>query len=493
VFVREIRITGNTVFKDEELAEITRPYIGREATDEDLAALRQALTLKYVNAGYINSGAVIPDQKVENGVIEYRIVEGTLTDIRVTGTEHLRPEYVSDRLELAAGPPLNVASMQEELQVLLQGPLIQRINAELLPGDRPGEARLLARVEEGAQGTFAASVDSDLSPALGAARAVLLGQRYNLAGRGDILTGQVEAAEGYAKFYGEYAIPLNAHDTTFDIFGEWQKAKVVESPLDQLDIKSRASTVGVRVSHPLIRTAREQLKLSGGLDLRRSETDLLGQGFAFSPGVEPDGQTKLTVLRFIQEYVARDRVQVIAARSTFSQGINAFGATDEGDNVPTGKFFAWLGQLQFARRLGESDAQVLFRLEGQLSSDPLLPLEQFAVGGLRSVRGYRTNLFVRDQGYTSSLEFRVPVLRREDGAPLVQLAPFGDIGGAWYKEGNTPNPNTVKSLGLGVHFDPHRQVHAEVSYAHAFDDTRNLYLNESYQDRGWSFLLRFNM
>jgi len=45
VFVREIRVTGSTVFSAEELAKVTAPYLNREVTSEDLEALRVALTL----------------------------------------------------------------------------------------------------------------------------------------------------------------------------------------------------------------------------------------------------------------------------------------------------------------------------------------------------------------------------------------------------------------------------------------------------------------
>ena len=64
VFVREIRVIGSTIFSAEELAKVTDPYVNREVTSEDLEALRVALTLLYVNNGYVNSGAILPDQTV---------------------------------------------------------------------------------------------------------------------------------------------------------------------------------------------------------------------------------------------------------------------------------------------------------------------------------------------------------------------------------------------------------------------------------------------
>ena len=83
VLVREIRVTGSTVFSPDDFAKVTAPYVNREITSEDLEALRVALTLLYVNNGYVNSGAILPDQTVTDGVVNYQIIEGSLTGIRI--------------------------------------------------------------------------------------------------------------------------------------------------------------------------------------------------------------------------------------------------------------------------------------------------------------------------------------------------------------------------------------------------------------------------
>src|SRR5437879_4727052 len=67
VFVRQIRVTGSTVFSEQELAAVTAPYVNRSVTSEDLEALWLALTRLYINKGYINSGAILPDQTVSGG------------------------------------------------------------------------------------------------------------------------------------------------------------------------------------------------------------------------------------------------------------------------------------------------------------------------------------------------------------------------------------------------------------------------------------------
>ncbi len=488
--VREVRVTGSTVFSAQAFEEITAPYVGRDVTQEELAALRQALTLKYVNAGYINSGALLPDQQVVDGVVEYRIVEGRLSGITVTGNERMQGDYIADRLALGGAAPLNVNALQDRLQILLQGPFVERINAELSPGERPGEARLNARIQEGPRSQISATLDNDVSPSLGEARAGLRGQWYSPSGRGDILGWELAAASGYRKASASYGIPIAANDTTLEIFADLSRAKVVERPLNALDIQSKSSTIGLRLSYPVMRTAREQFNLIAGLDVRQSESELLGTGFAFSPGVEPDGKSKVSVLRLVQDYVGRDSGQVTAARSTFSLGTGAFGATDLGNNLPNGKFLAWLGQFQHARRLGTTDNQLVFRLDVQLTNKPLLPMEQFAVGGIRTVRGFRSNQLVRDQGYATSVEVRVPVMRNADGAAILQVAPFVDLGGAWYKTRATDSPQRLSSAGVGLRWDPRPGLHAELSWAQTFSGRNVVNPSQSLQDRGWHMTLR---
>jgi hemolysin activation/secretion protein len=154
------------------------------------------------------------------------------------------------------------------------------------------------------------------------------------------------------------------------------------------------------------------------------------------------------------EWLDRMPQQVLAIRSRFSLGIDALGATIHKEaNIPDGRFFAWLGQIQLGRQLGIKDIQLFVRLDAQLTTDPLLPLEQIAVGGRFSVRGYRENTLVRDNGLIGSLEARIPLVRNTRWAELVQLIPFVDAGWGWNQRVATPAPRTLASLGLGVRWN----------------------------------------
>ena len=122
MFVRQFKFTGNTVFSDQELGAVSAPFENREVTNQELQQLRQSLTIYYINRGYINSGNVIPDQQVIDGVIQIQIIEGQLTRIDIEGTDRFHPDYFRDRLALDAGPPLNTNNLEQRLQILLQNP-----------------------------------------------------------------------------------------------------------------------------------------------------------------------------------------------------------------------------------------------------------------------------------------------------------------------------------------------------------------------------------
>jgi hemolysin activation/secretion protein len=291
---------------------------------------------------------------------------------------------------------------------------------------------------------------------------------HNLTGFGDSLGARYGVTDGLDDVGAFYSFPFTARDTRFKLYFDRSDSEVIEEPFNAIDIRSETETYGVSLSHPFYRTPQRQLLGDLLLERRGSETFLLGQPFSFSPRVR-NGESDVTVLRLVQEWVDRRPNQVLAARSTFSLGLDALGATTNPGDLPDGQFFAWLGQFQWVRRLWDTDNQVLVRADLQLAEDPLLPLEKLGVGGATTVRGYRENLLVRDNGFIGSVEFRFPVFRLplplisegpQDGR--VQLATFYDFGWSENTDLESPDPDTISSLGIGLRWDPHRQIHGEL-------------------------------
>ncbi len=471
VRVREFRFEGNTVFDDQELAQVAAPYLGRELGAEDLRALRDALTLHYARSGYVNSGAILPDQEVGAGVVVYRIVEGRLAAVEIEGNRHFRPGYLRSRLDPGRDEPLRIQALEERLQVLLQDDRIRRLDAQLGPGDRLGEAVLDVQVEETSPWRAWLEASNHQSPSIGAERGRVHFAHRNLTGNGDVLGGFYGLTEGLDDVELAYELPITARDTRLRLRFRHSDSDVVEEPFDDIDIESTSVTYGITLSHPLWRDVNSELEIGLSGEWRESRTYLLDRRFSFSPGAE-NGKTRVSVLRFFQQWIHRDEAQVLAARSSVNLGIDAFGATTHGgSSTEDGQFLSWLGQFQWVRRFERLwGIETVLRTDVQLTSSPLLPLEQFSVGGASSVRGYRENQLVRDMGIVGSLETRIPVWSTADRRFNVQLAPFFDVGRAWNTKRPTPSPKTISSAGVGLRFAFARRLQGEIYWAEEIRD-----------------------
>ncbi len=451
VFVRRVNVVGVTVVPAEEVARVTRRYEDRYLTADDLEALRVELTLLYVNRGYVNSGAILPDQTVQDGVVTYQVIEGTLTDIAIRQNRWFRSGYLRRRLQLGAGPPLNVNELQRQIQLLLEDPRIRRLSADLRPGLRPGESTLEVLVEEERPYRLVLDINNHQAPSVGAERGIVSLEHLNLTGNGDVLTLRYGRSDGLDPLLDfRYAVPVTARDTSVSFQYQRNAFAVIEEPFAELDIESESEIFTLGVRQPLYRTLDTQVAAELIGERLEHRTTLLGRRFSLLPGAD-DGETVVTALRGVLEWVSRSPVQVLAARSRVSVGIDALGATrNVGGDVPDGQFFAWLGQFQWVRRLPWLGSQLILRTDLQLTPDPLLTLEQVAVGGRYTVRGYRENTLIRDNAVLASLEVRVPVVRNKPGADYLELAPFYDYGRAWATTGTTPDPPDISSVGLGL-------------------------------------------
>jgi hemolysin activation/secretion protein len=492
LLVRAWRFAGNTAFSHEELARVAAPWTGREITTAELEQVRDALTRHYVEGGYVTSGALVPDQSPQDGVVEIRIVEGAVEAIEVEGPRFLRARYVRSRLERATRAPLDVVALEERIQLLQQDPHIRRIQAELRPGSRPGLARLHVNVEEQPPWSVWLEANNHQPPSIGAYGGHFEVGWNDVTGFGDALSASFDVTEGLGEIDSQYELPLTRWDTLLELRSELTDSDVVENPFDDVNISSTTQSYGIGLRQPVYTSLATTLTAFVRGEWRRSQTFLLGDGFPFVPGPDEDGISTLALLRLGQDVVWRDRAQVVAARSMFTFGLDVLGATrNAGGDVPDGTFFAWLGQLQWARRFDDWwGIEAIVRSDVQLASAPLLGLEQFAVGGHATVRGYRENQVVRDQGVVSSLEVRIPLWRDVEGGPILQLAPFFDYGYSWNKDRPSPGPNSLPAVGVGLRWAITRFADAELYWGQNLNDALG---SGDLQDHGVGFSLRVRL
>jgi len=485
IYIAQYQFQGNTVFDESQLQTLTTPYRDRTVRIDELEDLRQQITHFYIDHGYINSGARILSNALKEGVLTFDIVEGKLDDVQIQGQERLNENYIKNRL--LNDEPLNINDVKEKFQLLLTDPLISSMQGSLLPSAQSNRSILSIDVIRARPYQVTFFGNNYRPPSVGGEGGGVSSWVSNLTGLGDTLNFTFQASEGTRLYSGGWSMPISDKGTlayfNFTEGDSW----VMESPADNTDITSKVHNIEGGISHPLIENLQRKLTIGSSFAVRQNDTRLLGNSFSFNEGVN-SGHTQATVVRFYQEHIERREAQVLALRSTFSVGLNALGSTPQTNiNFPSSEFFAWLGQGQYAHQVLDNGSQIVLRGHVQVSNSSLLPIEQIAVGGINTVRGYRENELVRDEGFSNSVEFHYPLFGEPNAKQVLSLVPFVDYGGAWNRN---QSARYLLSTGLGLNwkFD---QFNAEFYWAHKLN-APEINQHHDLQDEGIHFHLKLD-
>ena len=467
IILTDFEIVGSTVFSEAELAEITDPYTNRPLTIVELYQVRSAITQLYTDRGYLYSGAYIPPQTLTDGVVQIQAIEGRIETINVRNSGRLNPNYIIKRLSRSGTTPLNSEKLLEALRLLQLDPLIQNISAELSAGTEPGTSIL--DVDVTLADTFAINLitNNNRSPSVGSWRRGVELTEANLFGLGDKVEIEYLNTEGSNEVNLDYTLPVNSRNGSLRLIAGYINSWVVEDPFNFLDIQSETQNYALSFRQPLVQTPNQELALGLNFSHRRSKTefleDLIGEPVGFpSPGADEDGNTRVSALRFSQEWTQRGDRQVFALFSQLSVGLDVFGATTNSD-APDSRFFNWRGQVQWVRLLAP-ETLLLLRSNIQLTGDPLLPLEQIGIGGQNTVRGYRENFLLTDSGLSLTGEVRWPIYRAPGIDGLLQLTPFTDLGIGWNDSDPNPDNNTLLSAGVGLLWEQGNRLNVRLDW-----------------------------
>jgi len=181
--------------------------VNGELTPEQIQAVKNQITQCYIDNKYINSGAIIPDQEVQNGLIVIRIVEGWLKQVEIIKDSKnkpwffpLSPNYIKRRLRFSSDEQdiLNMNDLQERLQIMQQNPRFRQVIGRVAPGDELGEGILKAQVGEATPYQLGFRFNNYRHPSVGAYRGAVELNNDNLLGFGDALSLRYGITEGFA-------------------------------------------------------------------------------------------------------------------------------------------------------------------------------------------------------------------------------------------------------------------------------------------------------
>jgi len=493
-----IELAGSTVFTTADFEQVFAEYIGRPITFNELLDLRSVVTQRYVEAGFLTSGAFIPPQTLSEGVVTVQVLEGIIEEIEIVGTRRLNPDYIRSRLGLAAQPPINADTLLAGLQRLQIDPLIETVSADLQAGVKPGTSILLVEVTEADSFDVVFTLDNSRSPNIGSNSRQIALSEGNLFGIGDRINLSYVNTDGSNGLNFDYSIPVSPHNTRVRLEGNIAESRVIGEPFDVLGISSDTFQYAIGVDHPLIETPTEDLTLGFSLLHKESQTRLsiddIG-AFPLSPGADSNGETRVTALQFTQAWTKRSQRQVFAARSQFNLGLDILNASrnenavDNPETAPDSQFLSWRGQGQWVRLLGK-ESLFFLRSDVQIATDSLLSSEQFGLGGQQTVRGYRQDALLRDNGVLLSAEARFPIARFSEESTL-KIAPFLDAGTAWNFDGSQSNNNVLVGTGFGLLWEHGDNLSARIDWGIPLVDIDST--SDSLQDNGLYFSLRYNL
>jgi hemolysin activation/secretion protein len=406
-----------------ELANAYAPFIGRDVPISTVCDIRDRAATILRNAGYI-AAVQVPEQKISNGTVRFDVLMAHLVQVRVRGD--------------ASGAERVIAGY---LNQLTKEPVFNRYDAErylLLASDLPGyTVRLTLRpagTEPGdvlgdvtVQRTRAYAdfnVQNGGSQALGRWGGLLRAQMFGLTGLGDRTSLSVFST---ADFHEQQTVQL-AHDfrlgpqgmTISDAFTyAWARPSI---PNARVLAHTLLNTF--EVGYPLLRSQRETIRTSAGMDLVNQDVRLNGIRLSrdrlrvafLRLGIDA-AETNYTDLR----YSATEPPWHFGTFLEFRKGLDALGATDCGRNSAD---CLGPGEVPPSRLDGRADAAVLrYSAQGeyrpvphltfalaaraQYAWKPLFSFEQFAAGNYTVGRGYDPGALLGDLGFGTQAEMRV--------------------------------------------------------------------------------------
>lgn len=492
--LKSLSFVGNTAFSTQELSELTNQFLYKRLSVTDLNQLRNLIADHYAKDGYINSGAAIltvdnPNLNLDAADLTVRVIEGKLSDITINGSNRLG-QYVRDRLKQPG--VFNVNRLTRDLLLLQDDEMIAQIKGNLEQTDPQliNLAKLTIDLKPAKPYRVTLVADNYRNPGVGTFERGVDFTALNPLALGDKLTVGYRNTNGSDFINASYSVPITQQGTKIRFSYLNGSNATIERPFEIFGLQNTAQAYSLSIRHPILRMAtekhRSEIGLSLSLDHLESQDELLGFNFPISRGADDSGQTKITSLRFGQDWQFQDSNQAAFLRSQISLGLN-IGLTT-GSNFDNGQFLAWRGDTYWARKL-PGRLNLITRAGLQISDRPLVSSEQISLGGFDTIRGYRQDGVLGDNGFFGSIELKIPIY--EGKAGKVSLSPFFDVGIPWDNTALNAESQLLASTGLSLQYNFSDRLSANFTWGiPIFDVSED---RKSLQEQGLLFSLKWGV
>ena len=471
--VFEYRVEGTTLLPVILVEQAVYPHLGERKTLADVEQAREALEKAYHGAGYLTVLVSIPQQKVGGGVVRLAVTEAPVNRLRVVESRYFSlGEIKAAAPELAEGKVPHFPQMQKELAALNRS-ADRKITPVLRPGKTPGTVEVDLKVKDelplhgNVELNDRYSQDTTRTRLTASLRWDNLWQKQH--GLGITLQTAPENPDESRVFSASYTWPLTSGNY-LALYGVKSDSDV--AAVGTLNVVGNGTLFGARYIAPL-RSRRDGFFHTATLGVDYKDFDqsvaLIGGG---------DFNTPITYLPFTLGWDGTWLGQHESGqRHTTKLGV-AFNFHLRGLVADEEEFAdkRFKGRANYAYLRGTAShseswangwgAEV--RGSWQLAAQPLISNEQFAIGGVDTVRGYHESAALGESGLALSVEARTPNFAHRVGDRVNELyaLAFLDGGEVRVRESITADDRfTLAGTGIGLRLRSESGVSAGLDWA----------------------------
>lgn len=451
--IKKIIITGNTVYSSEVLLKLFSHPMNTTITLGDIQQFVNEITLKYNQDGYVFSQAILPPQKIKNGVVHIQVIEGYVDKVSVKGNVSVKTQNVLLRYAQKATQqkPLQIKKLEREMLLINNMPgIIAR--AILTPSKTtPAAADLVLVVVKKITDLFA-SYDNRGTRYIGPTRLILSADVNDMLGDGAMTLVRSAGSGGFTQlryFEIEHKQLIGTSGFFIDLDGQITRTEPGFLLADTDNI-GRSKVLLLTMQYPLIKQREQSLSLNAGFSYINANVTELSTKFysdqirTFQAGATWDNSDQYEGSNYLSGVITKATTLFGASKTTNLVSRYLASPTFTKINIDAHRLQAL--PYNFSLYLAAS---------GQYSFERLYSYEQFGYGGLSFGNAYDPSEILGDSGVDAKAELRFNTIlfpKKNNFVPL-QLFIYYDGGVLWNIDHiNQQGRLTGTSAGFGLRF-----------------------------------------
>ena len=465
--LQTVQIEGGTLYPLNELAEIYKPLIGRQATLADLIEATRSITRRYQQDGYLLSYAFLPQQNFNDGVARVVLVEGYVRDIQIQGDVG-RVKALLDKLaaKIQAERPLTRKTFERYTTLMTRIPGVT-IQAQVPPpGTTDGATTLIAQASR-KPFTSTLSTTEDNRNGTQALLGVSSNSQTSM-GEQLTLSGLFPPGDDHEHYYRlDYSQFLNDEGAQLALSASRYRADpgtnvVLDNGL-QLKPHRENDRYSIGLTLPLIAASNELLTAGSRLYAVNDKTRYKVIGYPLSV----EERTDIRALAFESDWRKADARQLRILSGGVYQGLDSMGAKTNNDAIDLDFFRLRLSGVQSDKFLDNWQGVLSAAL--YWSDDSLPDSERAVFGGQNFGRGYPDDQASGDKGWGVAYEVNYSFKRDGNWVRILQPYVVLDRSRSWFNE-LPVRANNLSSAAIGLRFGDAKYYNIALEAAKAMSD-----------------------